>query len=187
MRAHTPCKPERSYKHRSNPFFQHLGLVYDGSLSSRHAHRSSPNCLTRQKIIIYRHYEGLPASLVVLDHALGPIVEKGILPGWFDPVRFGIGGLGVTTFFVISGFIMISTSQDGFGDVSSWISFAGRRIVRIVPTYWVATFLAVILYATLPPSRRPSISELLKSLIFIPYSTKPDGGYATGSGARVDA
>jgi exopolysaccharide production protein ExoZ len=68
---------------------------------------------------------------------------------------------------------MISTPQNGFGHLSSSISFAGRRIVRIVPTYWVATFLAVILYASLPLSRHPSISELLKSLIFIPYSTDP--------------
>jgi exopolysaccharide production protein ExoZ len=38
---------------------------------------------------------GIAASLVVVDHACGPLVEQGLLPQWFDVVRFSIGGLGV--------------------------------------------------------------------------------------------
>jgi exopolysaccharide production protein ExoZ len=113
---------------------------------------------------------GIGASLVVLDHAFGPLIEHGILPRWFDPVRFSIGGLGVYTFFVISGFIMINMSYDDFGHVGKSISFAERRIVRIVPTYWIGTLLAFALYEMLPLSRHPSLLNLFESLTFIPYS-----------------
>jgi exopolysaccharide production protein ExoZ len=116
---------------------------------------------------------GIAASLVVIDHALGPLVEHGILSPWFDPVRFSIGGLGVYTFFVISGFIMISMSYDDFGYVGKSISFTERRIVRIVPTYWIGTFLAFALYEMLPLSRHPSFLNLFESLTFIPYSVDP--------------
>src|SRR5579864_5665311 len=111
---------------------------------------------------------GIAASLVVLDHAFGPLIEHGILPRWFDPVRFSIGGFGVSTFFVISGFIMITMAYDDFGYVGKSISFAERRILRIVPTYWIGTLLAFALYQVLSLSSHPSFLDLFKSLTFIP-------------------
>jgi len=113
---------------------------------------------------------GVAASLVVLSHSLDVLVEHGILPLWFRPVGFSIGGLGVSTFFVISGFIMTTISYDDFGHAAKAISFAKRRLIRIVPTYWIATFLAFTLYQMVP-SQHPTILELAKSLTFIPYAT----------------
>lgn len=112
---------------------------------------------------------GIAASLVVLSHALEVVVDRNILPEWFRPVGFSIGGLGVTTFFVISGYIMVTISYDDFGNVRNSLRFAGRRLARIVPTYWIATFIAFALYQIAPLSRNPSAVELFKSLIFIPY------------------
>ena len=117
---------------------------------------------------------GVAASLVVLDHAFGPLIERGLLPQWFDVVRYSIGGLGVYTFFVISGFIMIGMSYHDFGDAAKSLSFAERRTIRIVPIYWIATLLAFALYTVLPLSRHPSFLNLLQSLTFIPYSTEPN-------------
>jgi exopolysaccharide production protein ExoZ len=116
---------------------------------------------------------GIAASLVVLSHALDVIVEHRILPEWFRPVGFSIGGLGVATFFVISGFIMVTLSYDDFGSVSKSLRFAKRRLIRIVPTYWIATLVAFALYQIAPLSRNPSLVELVKSLTFVPYSTEP--------------
>jgi exopolysaccharide production protein ExoZ len=116
---------------------------------------------------------GVAASLVVLSHAFGPLTDRGILPTWFTPVGYSFGGLGVSTFFVISGFIMISTANDDFGHFAKSVSFAVRRIIRIVPTYWIATWLAFAIYTMLPLSKRPTISDLADSLIFIPYSIDP--------------
>lgn len=116
---------------------------------------------------------GIAASLVVLSHALDVLVERHVLPEWFRPVGFSIGGLGVTTFFVISGFIMVTISYDDFGSVSKSFGFARRRLVRIVPTYWIATFVAFALYQFTPLSRTTSLSDLANSLMFIPYLSVP--------------
>ena len=116
---------------------------------------------------------GIAASLVVLSHALDVIVEHRILPEWFRPVGFSIGGLGVATFFVISGFIMVTISYDDFGSVSKSLRFAKRRLIRIVPTYWIATLVAFALYQIAPLSRKPSLVELVQSLTFVPYPTEP--------------
>lgn len=116
---------------------------------------------------------GVAASLVVLDHSFGPLIEHGLLPQWFDIVRFSIGGLGVQIFFVISGFIMITTSYRDFGTASKSLSFALRRIIRIVPTYWIGTLLAFALYRLVPLQKHPSLGDLAQSLFFIPYSTDP--------------
>jgi exopolysaccharide production protein ExoZ len=118
---------------------------------------------------------GIAASLVVLSHAFGPLTDHGILPAWFTPVGYSFGGLGVATFFVISGFIMITMAYEDFGHVSKATAFARRRIVRIVPTYWIATFVAFTLYTMLSIglSKVPTWGELLESLTFIPYSTNP--------------
>jgi exopolysaccharide production protein ExoZ len=129
-------------------------------------------------MIVPRNYHvqalrGIAASLVVLSHALDVIVEHRILPEWFRLVGFSIGGLGVTTFFVISGFIMVTISYDDFGSFSKSLRFARRRLIRIVPTYWIATSVAFALYQIAPLSRKPSVIELVNSLTFIPYPTAP--------------
>jgi exopolysaccharide production protein ExoZ len=81
------------------------------------------------------------------------------------------GSFGVAVFFVISGFIMagiIETNRD---------AFFLRRLVRILPPYWIATLLLFVfacLYPALLQATKPSAVELLKSLFFIPY-TKSNG------------
>src|ERR1700747_1307858 len=85
---------------------------------------------------------GFAACLVVIGHAFGPLIERGLLPQWVAVGRYSLGGLGVYTFFVISGFIMVNMSYHDFGHAAKSISFAERRIIRIVPIYWIATLFA---------------------------------------------
>jgi exopolysaccharide production protein ExoZ len=51
------------------------------------------------------------------------------------------GAAGVDLFFVISGFVMVYTNADSFGSLNAPGDFLLRRIIRIVPLYWLATFL----------------------------------------------
>jgi peptidoglycan/LPS O-acetylase OafA/YrhL len=76
-------------------------------------------------------------------------------------------GLGVYTFFVISGFIMIDMSCDDSGHLPKAFSFATRRIIRIVPTFWMATLLAFAIYTVLSLSRHPSWLNLFEPLTFV--------------------
>jgi exopolysaccharide production protein ExoZ len=55
----------------------------------------------------------------------------------------GTGAAGVDLFFVISGFIMVYTSSAYFGSVAGAREFFSRRLIRIVPLYWIGTALAI--------------------------------------------
>ena len=50
---------------------------------------------------------------------------------------------GIPIFFTISGFIMVVTSAQTFGSLSAALDFMRRRIVRIVPLYWLVTTVAL--------------------------------------------
>ncbi len=85
------------------------------------------------------------------------------------------GANGVRLFFIISGFVMIASSQRLEGTPLGWRVFALKRVVRIVPLYWavttfkLATLLAVpavVLHASLD---WPFIA---KSYLFIPAINK---------------
>jgi peptidoglycan/LPS O-acetylase OafA/YrhL len=46
------------------------------------------------------------------------------------------GGYGVDIFFPISGFVMLLTARAAIENGEGWLSFARRRVIRIVPLYW---------------------------------------------------
>jgi len=106
-----------------------------------------------------RLYAAIP---VVLYHT------KFSLPG----VR-PIGIFGVHMFFLLSGYIMASICE---GDSTA---FAKRRLIRIVPLYWTLTlmlYLAAWKFPHLMNATRAVPSELIKSLLFIPFA-KSNGLY----------
>lgn len=94
---------------------------------------------------------GLAALLVLIYHV--------------DFLRSGFAGVDI--FFVISGFII---SKVGTGQSAS--TFFANRLIRIVPLYWTVTLLmcAVSLIPGAFHQFTFSLSSLLKSLFFIPYS-----------------
>jgi len=95
------------------------------------------------------------ALLVVVTHATFYAQERldGAIAVW------GGGTVGVDVFFVISGFVMAVTAGP-FEVKGGWRFFAVRRVIRIVPLYWIATTLklasilvlpAAVLHAALTP------------------------------------
>jgi peptidoglycan/LPS O-acetylase OafA/YrhL len=79
---------------------------------------------------------------------------------------FANGAWGVDLFFAISGFIMCHVTE------SSGRNFFAKRFIRVVPLYWGAT-LAIFGVALVAPSllnsTTDSVSDLVKSLLFIPF------------------
>ena len=86
------------------------------------------------------------------------------------------GSTGVDVFFVISGFVMMLTSQR-LQSAGGAREFLIRRLIRIVPLYWLVTtikLVGLLWSASLAVNSMPSWSEVLRSYCFIPYR-HPDG------------
>ncbi|WP_446744360.1 acyltransferase family protein [Silvibacterium acidisoli] len=78
------------------------------------------------------------AAIMVLCTHSGFYAAERLAPGY----RYWPGGAtGVDLFFVLSGFVMIHSSRSLLTSPGGWAIFAERRLVRIVPLYWIATTL----------------------------------------------
>jgi exopolysaccharide production protein ExoZ len=82
----------------------------------------------------------IAALMVVITHATFYTKERLDPNSYFWPD----GASGVGLFFVISGFVMVVSSQSLAGTIDGWKIFALKRVVRIVPMYWIATTLKVL-------------------------------------------
>jgi len=123
------------------------------------------------KLIHLQVLRAFAASLVVADHTFPDLVQRGVHAEPYRHAGFLIGHLGVTAFFVLSGLIMMRQSANLFGTLRGPLIFAYRRILRIVPMYWIAT--ACTLLFSLNHTILHPIEETLLSLFFIPDFVNP--------------
>ena len=112
----------------------------------------------------------IAAWLVVADHALLEITANQSA----NPTThfaWTLGSTGVSVFFVISGFIMVHICWENFGGWAAATNFLRRRVIRIVPLYWLATVAALAFHRiSATHGAHDGWSELIYSLCFIPYS-----------------
>jgi exopolysaccharide production protein ExoZ len=81
------------------------------------------------------------------------------------------GAAGVDLFFVISGFVMVYSSMNLIGDRKGWLIFSQRRVIRIVPMYWLATTIKLVLMVLAGEfvlHARFSFLDTLLSYLFLP-------------------
>lgn len=113
---------------------------------------------------------GLAACLVVYAHAFD--LAKTLSSGPPVQARLGyledFGAIGVDVFFVISGVIITLTAQR-IVDLPSAHRFARRRVLRVVPYYWLLSGLVVglTLLSGLPDARR-----IPATVLFFPFSAR---------------
>ena len=121
------------------------------------ADNDSRNATAPVQYLSIQYLRGLAAMMVVVFHARDPA------PWLFSPLaRFEALAHGVDIFFVISGFIMYAAARNELP-----LDFARKRIIRIVPLYWLAT-LAVVAIA-LAQGHGISRLNLIWSLMFVPF------------------
>lgn len=92
---------------------------------------------------------------------------------------FALGTSGVDIFFVISGFVMVVATASGRHHVSP-LAFGLKRIVRVMPLYWVATTINLVVLIALPAAvlhDELDLASIARSYLLIP-SANIDGDIA---------
>lgn len=87
-------------------------------------------------------------------------------------------GAGVDLFFVISGFIMVHASARLFGSEGAGVIFLRRRLIRIVPLYWLISSAYIILshgFANAGSKTEIGLDALIASYLFWPMDIFRDG------------
>lgn len=111
----------------------------------------------------------LAALAVFASHAFLPIPPLRLLAddrtefrlyGWFGQA----GGLGVSFFFVLSGFVLAWSARDNDTTTGFW----RRRFVKIYPAYVVAWVLAMVLFAGDYTSTRIAVANLFMVQVWLP-------------------
>lgn len=116
----------------------------------------------------------LAAIAVVCFHAHIYFIPERLYPGASVSRIFNFGYAGVEYFFVLSGFIMLLVHRKDIGSPERANRFAKKRIVRILPFYWVVllSLFALLLSQWPETADRLGIQRLLHSFFLIPM---PDG------------
>lgn len=146
-------------------------IKVDFRMSAEQAHYNDPllvkpTAIKNKVILGVQYLRFIAAALVVMNHGWPtlPKIGRGNLGQ-----SFYVGATGVDIFFAISGFIMIAiTARKDFDRQGFFL----KRMLRIAPPYWVATFImAAILIAapTVFTSNRWSLISFLTSLVFVAW------------------
>lgn len=113
---------------------------------------------------------GVAAVMVAGFHIHAGAVGQGMDPGWF--VYLSAGDIGVDIFFVLSGFVIFHSALAAPGRGAG--SFLTQRFLRIVPPYWLALLVGLLL-ATLHGihrgdwTRLPDAGSLAVSVLLLPF------------------
>lgn len=152
---------------------------------------SPPNVLDREILMSFGSDAGLrkgtgrldtvqllraiAATMIVLLHAQELVHAQAVSRGVSMTIIQGLPlGAGVDLFFVISGFIIVFASERFFAKPGGTIEFLKRRLTRIVPMYWFALTLRLIILAAMAHAGRgvlPDATAILTSYLFIPHDS----------------
>ncbi|MBY6242937.1 acyltransferase [Methylosinus sp. Sm6] len=127
------------------------------------------------KIASVQILRAVAALSVAIGHAQSfiglPMERQGQTFGWSFLIPWGAG---VDLFFVISGFIIVYSSQSLFAAPDGARTFVLRRLTRVAPLYWVATALLLARMAIVHKPL-PDAATIAASFLFIPWDSHETG------------
>jgi peptidoglycan/LPS O-acetylase OafA/YrhL len=126
---------------------------------------------------------GIAAFLVIFFHYRFFLKEQGETGQNIWDALFGWGIIGVDIFFVISGFIMIYTTQHYAAKISSAKRFLINRAIRIIPLYYIGLLIAFFLSGAMSTFHYPDkVQNLFSALTFTVYKTSITPHYIDDGG-----
>ena len=112
------------------------------------------------------------ALLVVIAHAVADLGGRGFATG---DIEAAFGNFGVDIFFVISGFIIVYASVPQFARPGASWSFLVRRLVRVVPLYWIVSTVYLVVVYALHERDALTLRHVLASYVLLPDPEPQDG------------
>lgn len=97
-------------------------------------------------VLSVQYLRGIAALMVLCEHVALKSTQYSTssLSGWH------VGGAGVDLFFLISGYIMCHTTENKHQQVGAAREFIWRRVLRIIPLYWLITLAALAIFIIAP-------------------------------------
>lgn len=139
------------------------------STSRKIAARQASSMKTIVNIQVLRF---VAAAMVLFSHVQHEILNRPFFEkGSFEPIEPVFWAGGVDIFFVISGFIMFYLHSEDFGKPRASSKFLVKRLVRIVPLYWLFTLLMIVAslaFRDQVAHAEMSASHIAASFLFIP-------------------
>lgn len=129
-----------------------------------------------QRIDSLQILRAVAALLVVVAHAQHFLYRHDLAASGSFALRLTAG---VDLFFVISGFVIVYASRHSFGQSKGPKDFILRRLIRIVPLYWLATT-AVLLFHWLAKGAEET-SRLGVAVVAGSYGFFPVDGHGFGA------
>jgi exopolysaccharide production protein ExoZ len=121
-----------------------------------------------------QHLRFLAALMVLFAHLLRATADHKIPQMKVVTDASGIEwGTGVDVFFIVSGFIMYYLTSNHFGSRGYAAEFLKRRIIRVVPLYWLFTLLMLLSirqFSGLVRHTDAPTSTVISSFLFYPVS-----------------
>ena len=102
------------------------------------------------------------AALLVFLYHVSVVQYFGGLSAVLVDIAFGAGDVGVSFFFVLSGFVLTWSTP-----TARAIPFYRRRFARIYPLHFVTALLALVLAFTLAPGTKPDLAQLIANLSLV--------------------
>jgi exopolysaccharide production protein ExoZ len=135
---------------------------------------ASINRAASDKLFALQLLRAVAATGVVISHVRYDFLHHFGLPDGL-PGFINAGAAGVDLFFVISGFVMVYSSETLFGRDRAATIFLVRRVARIVPLYWLMSALMIAYVAARGfAASDASPTQAVLSFLFIPYP-RPSG------------
>jgi exopolysaccharide production protein ExoZ len=146
-------------------------------LTDQSSASDQPLAAPKQTFEAVQILRGVAASMVVFHHAAYAIThyhpQHSVLATFYRLPELGAGGVDI--FFVISGLVIAHAARKLPAGASSAREFAKRRLLRVLPPYWVFSFILIAMWWTGIGLKGLIMTPMLvvTSLLLIPY-TKAD-------------
>lgn len=122
-----------------------------------------------RETVSIQYLRAVAATMVVVYHAMTRVGA----PGAAEPFAVGFWASGVDVFFVVSGFIMWSTTAERRVSTRQFLT---ARLQRILPLYWTALAACWLVFAfDRGIDGAPGALDVVRSALFIPYRDATTG------------